>query len=53
MRRTERKKRLKDWNRQKGRWNVNQDKPGIDEMNRKGKRMKERNRQKGRWNEWG
>ena len=41
-------KRLKEWNRQKGRWNVNRDKPGIDEMNRQGKMMKERNRQKRR-----
>ena len=41
------KKRLKWWNRQKRRWNVNGDKPGIDEMNRRRKRLKERNNQKG------
>ena len=38
------RKGLKERNNQKGRWNVNWDKPGIDGMNRKGKRLKELNR---------
>ena len=37
------RKRMKMRNRQKGRWNVNRDKPGIDEMKRRRKRLKERN----------
>ena len=41
---------LKERNIQRGRWNVNGDKPEIDETNRKRKRLKIKNRQKGRWN---